>query len=77
MLSEPSTLHIISKYLGSIVTWQVEACLPSAVVAVIVVMPVESAVITPFLSTEAILLLPDDHVTLLSDALSGVTVAVS
>ena len=60
------------------VTAQVAVLLePSAVVAVIVVLPLDTAVTRPFASTVAtdgLLLL---HITLLSVELSGVTVAVS
>ena len=50
---------------------------PSAVLAVIVAVPLDTAVINPVLLTVATAVLLLLHVTLLSVALSGVTVAVS
>ena len=60
------------------VTTQVALSLePSAVVAVIVALPLATAVTRPVLLTVATAVLLLVHVTLLSVALSGVTVAVS
>ncbi len=59
------------------VTAHVAVCLPSAVVAVILVSPLETAFTTPPASTVATALFDDVHVTLLSEAFSGATAAVS
>jgi len=62
---------------GVTVTVQFAVNPPSSVVAVIVAVPADTAVITPELFTVAVPALPDDHITVLFVAFAGATVAVS
>ncbi len=59
---------------GATVTVQVASKLPSSVFTVMVAVPADSGVTTPFATVATVSLL-DDHVTFLLAALAGVTVA--
>ena len=70
---------LVTGTLGSVTVTAHVACtpLPSLALHVTVALPLDLAVTLPLLSTVAMLVLLDDHVTVLSVALSGETVAVS